>query len=622
MKDLPFAINHATLSPDGKMLVAVGDYNQAYFFTREIEGERVPQIPKPHNRLGAKDVDWVLTNVVSLHVSESTVGYFTTAWSPSGNLVAVGSEGGYITVLDRELLERRDVEDDEAIVAVVPGSRADVPSPYPGAIRSMVFSPEPWDLLCWAEDQGRVCIGDLRTGLKSMQVIQLEPEDEALERLVVEDVGRESEGEVVIAHLDELEEELMRRYGGGEGGEQAPPISSVNFATEYIETRRRQRAARQELAMRQEQRDTLRGLLDSDLQGLTTREHQILETLRTSRQREEARTSGGGSGSGSGRASSITYPTAELFGSNPRSSTRQSGSTSTATANGGTTTSSSSTRPINEILSAVQETLPTLSRIHASATPRPSDTAPTLPPIQFSVTRNSTSNLPRPTEGTSSSSRLPRIQRIPTTRDTGGGEEQPSADDEHRQEEDEENPWRTIEEHMLSPPARGPLFEGASRAPPLNPREEESQRARLSQLRQQRSDHRNSTWRPNTTNTERRGGGENPQRQAREAMILAATLAEARDSRIRGGGAETQEQRDMRLARGPEPMGIEGRYDALFRASMRGSSGMTGREGGVRTAGLAVSEDGAKLWVATEKGIFEVGLRVGGRMFWPSLEMR
>jgi WD40 repeat protein len=177
VKDLPFAINHATLSPDGKMLVAVGDFNQAYFFTREIL-EKVPQIPKPHNRLMSKDVDWVLTNVVTLHVSESTVGYFTTAWSPSGGLVAVGSEGGYITVLDRAMLEDADVEDDDAIVAVVAGSRADIPSPYPGAIRSMVFSPEPWDLLVWAEDQGRVCIGDLRTGLQSRQVICLEPEDE------------------------------------------------------------------------------------------------------------------------------------------------------------------------------------------------------------------------------------------------------------------------------------------------------------------------------------------------------------------------------------------------------------------------------------------------------------
>lgn len=628
-KDLPFAINHATLSPDGKMLVAVGDYNQAYFFTREIL-EKAPQIPKPHNRLGAKDVDWVLTNVVSLHMSESTMGYFTTAWSPNGGLVAVGSEAGYITVLDRELLERRDVEDDEAIVAVVAGSRADVPSPYPGAIRSMVFSPEPWDLLVWAEDQGRVCIGDLRTGLKSRQIIQLEPEDEGLERLVVEDVAvdaRENEGrdnEVAIARLDELEEEILRRYGEGSNptGEHAP-ISSVNFATEYIEARSRQRAARRELAARQEHRDTLRGLLDSDLQGLTTREHQILETLRTSRQREEARASGG-------TPTSITYPTAELFGSAPRPNRQAPPATS------------STTRPVNDILNSVQEGLPTLSRVHATSSRLGADAdVDALPPIQFSVAR-AMSNLPRPMEGSSARSRLPRIQQsaaaatpstIAANRDAEDARDRAERD---AADEDDENPWRTIEEHMMdtsSPAGRGPLFEGAARAPPLSAMEEASQRARLQQQVRTRERWRSTPGGSDTANRRTTTAEAEPnQRQAREAMVLAASLAEAREARLQRGG-ESVEQREARLARGPTPIPpvdtVSERYEALFRASLRGGfpwSGATyngGREGmGVRTAGLAISEDGSRVWCACERGIFEVKVRLRGRMSWPSLELR
>ncbi|CZT17659.1 uncharacterized protein RCC_03496 [Ramularia collo-cygni] len=616
VKDLPFAINHATLSPDGKMLVAVGDFNQAYFFTREIL-EKTPQIPKPHNRLGAKDVDWVLTNVVSLHVSESTMGYFTTAWSPNGRLVAVGSEGGYITVLDRDLLERRDVEDDDAVVAVVAGSRADVPSPYPGAIRSMVFSPEPWDLLVWAEDQGRVCIGDLRTGLKERQVIQLEPEDEALERLVVEDVTSEGrENEVVVARLDDLEEELLRRYeqGNTTTGEHAP-TSSVNFATEYIETRRRQRAARQELALRQDQRNELRGLLDTDSQGLTTREHQILETLRTSRQREEARASGG--------PSSINYPTAELFGSAPRPN-RQAPPSSTAT--------SSNPRPVNELL---QEALPTLARASSLRPVATTTTAEaevdTLPPIQFSVVR-AASNLPRATEGSSSTarSRLPRIQQATT----------PAAADD-----DDENPWRTIEEHMMdsaAPAGRGPLFEGAARAPAIpatTADEEASQRASSRELRIRErwrtmpsrggvngaTSMATSTRRP-TAAAASSSETETSQRQAREAILLAASLAEARENRLQR--AESLIARNPPVATGGrEPLDVIGeRYDALFRASLRtggfGFGGGMGRDGGVRTAGLAISEDGGRVWCACERGIFEVRVRLRGRMSWGATEMR
>lgn len=585
VKDLPFAINHATLSPDGKMLVAVGDLNQAYFFTREIL-DKAPQIPKPHNRLGAKDCDWRLTNVVSLHTSESTVGYFTTAWSPSGALVALGSEGGYITVLDRELLESRDVEDDDAIVAVVAGSRADVPSPYPGAIRSMVFSPEPWDLLCWAEDQGRVCIGDLRTGLKSRQVIHLEPESSELERLVVEDIGGvRAENGPVLQRLDDLEEDILRRYGGS--GEQwserqsaEPSISSVNFATEYIETRRRQRAARQELALREEQRDALRGMLDGDPQGLTEREQQILETLRTSRQREEARASGG-------PAANVTYTTPDLFGSAPRSTTR---STSGTTA---------STRPVNEFLNTVQESLPALERSHSTASPRaPSAPDASLAPM-FSVDRVISSLRQTPTQGSfSSPSRLPRIRQSVLARDPE--EHQPStttAEAENEDEDEEGSLWRSIEEHLLDaslPTARGPLFEGAGRAAPITTTTEDGESSRALRLREHI--------------------------RLREQVRL----------RERWRPSENATQSDRLISRQEtttEEQTIRERYEALMRAGglrMGLRMGFAAGEGeaGVRTAGLAISEDGGRLWIACESGIFEVRVGLRGRLSWGALEMR
>ncbi|EME79831.1 uncharacterized protein MYCFIDRAFT_212323 [Pseudocercospora fijiensis CIRAD86] len=61
-------------------------------------------------------------------------------------------------------------------------------------------------------------------------------------------------------------------------------------------------------------------------------------------------------------------------------------------------------------------------------------------------------------------------------------------------------------------------------------------------------------------------------------------------------------------------------YDALLRRTqMRGYSG---REVGVRTAGLAMNPDGRTLWAACEEGIFEIDVRTKARMFLPCCELR
>ena len=50
--------------------------------------------------------------------------------------------------------------------------------------------------------------------------------------------------------------------------------------------------------------------------------------------------------------------------------------------------------------------------------------------------------------------------------------------------------------------------------------------------------------------------------------------------------------------------------------------GSVGREIGVRTAGLAMSADGRTLWAACEEGVFEIEVRVKGRMVWGAMEPR
>ncbi|KAG9557712.1 hypothetical protein KCU71_g18470, partial [Aureobasidium melanogenum] len=192
--DLPFPMNHASISPDGTTLVAVGDSNQAFFYTRTLS-QPPPQIPKPHNRLNTSNVTWGLANIVHLRAGDPTAqpGYFTTAWSPNGSLAALGSEGGYITLFDMDAFAQCASDEAEAaIVATIPSTRPNIVAAlHPGAVRTMLFSPEPWDLLIWAEDQGRICIGDLRTGLKTKQVIELKPDEEGLKKIELEDIAAE-----------------------------------------------------------------------------------------------------------------------------------------------------------------------------------------------------------------------------------------------------------------------------------------------------------------------------------------------------------------------------------------------------------------------------------------------
>lgn len=522
--------------------------------------------------------------MVTLHVSspDATVGYFTSAWSPSGGLVAVGSEGGYITVIDAEILAGAEYEDDEAIVAVVPGSRADFPSPHPGAIRSMVFSPEPWDLLVWAEDQGRICIGDLRTGLKSKQMINLDPKDEVLRKLVFEDVPSEEP-----THLEDLEAELLRRYRNVPEN-----TSAVNFATEYIEARRRQRQQRQELATARSHTNTSgpRHTLDGDdPQGLTAREQQILETLRTSRQREEAR-------EGGHIPRSVNYTTPDMF------TNRSSSATSNA----------ESGRPISEILSSVQESFPELSRTHA-ASPRPSSShaaesngLPPLHALQDGIWGSSArSGIPRIGE----TSRLPRRRQSvvlnPPTSNSGSSasasngnvanREQSSTPGATSAEVDDENPWRSIEEQMSV--ARGPLFEGAARAQAGSPMPA-SDRVSPDSLQQELD------------------------AQRRIALAQSRARERWRTNRLANGGASSSavDRETLTMAQARRLANFPEGYEALRMRSV--ARGYSGREIGVRTAGLAMSPDGSMLWAACEAGIFEISMRRKGRMFYAALEPR
>lgn len=575
--DLPFAMNHATISPDGAMLVAVGDLNQAYFFSRQIH-ETPPQIPKPHNRLTSSCLGWKLTSVVPLHVSgpASTLGYFTTAWSPSSRLVALGSEGGYITVFEVDMLCDPNFEDEEAIVAVIPSSRPDAPTPHPGAVRSMLFSPDPWDLLIWAEDQGRVCISDLRTSLRRKQVVNLEPKDEKLHMAAYEDMP--SEASPVVPHglrsVESLEADLVRmhRRTSGSGN-----VAEINFATEYIEARARQREQREMASQRQQMNlstSGMRAAAEDDPQGLTAREQQILESLRTTRQREEARAPGQ-------TPRSVNYTTPDMF-INPDRSLPP------------TYAGAISTRPTSDTQAAVPDTFPELSRTNAQTSRPPSShgrshdaSTPASPPFQAMHPSGSRSN-------DSSASRLPRRQASVILSLPGGANAVTSGISSRRlespatvhsaEETEDDNPWRTVLRGQTTL-ARGALFNREERAQATSPRltdeelqiELSSERHRARLLARQRD-----RWRHGTATGPHPGVGS-----------MGTTL---------------------------RPANVQDGYEAVLRRTQL--RGFPSRDVGVRTAGLAMSPDGRTLWAACEEGIFQIEINVKSRMFWPSIEPR
>jgi hypothetical protein len=89
--DLHFQVNHATISPDGQVLVAVGDWQQAYFFERIPLDEDDSKVST--SKYASGHCTWELFNITDLHVPKaaSISSYFCTAWSSSGHLCAVVS---------------------------------------------------------------------------------------------------------------------------------------------------------------------------------------------------------------------------------------------------------------------------------------------------------------------------------------------------------------------------------------------------------------------------------------------------------------------------------------------------------------------------------------------------
>ncbi|KAL1393149.1 WD40-repeat-containing domain protein [Phyllosticta capitalensis] len=499
--DLPFAMNHASISPDGNYMVAVGDYHQAYFFQRTKQRQALPGKLNP--RVVSTPPGWTNICVAQLHVppSLSTTGYFTTAWSPSGHLCAVGSECGYITVFDVDLVKKCSYGED-AIVQVIRSTRPDTSS-GPGAVRTMCFAPQPWDLLIWSEDQGIVCVSDLRTGLLTRQALKLEPKEEGLDKIEAPLTDFES---AMASDNDSTRDHQTQRVSGTRTTDQS--LLFLEDAGIYAGP-----SARQNRAAGSSDR------LESDF---TAQESSILDAL-TRRNRELQRIAS--------IPRSINYPYTS------DSANRNDPSSEDFPALG--SSSSGLIRSTNRHENIINE-------LHRELL-RDSD-----PDTQGNHTRQSSAET-RNNGRTGSNSRLSALANNSGS-GSGNGSSNPSSTDA----------WRTIEAAMSrspAPPSSRPSATGQSalRQPDLL--------LEMSRLRQLA--------------------------RARERIRSMQNNMQVDEYGIRVG----------LLRRG----GTGGRYNPTF---------------GVRTAGLAMSSDGRKLFAGTEEGIFEFEIDVRNRKAWGAIQPR
>lgn len=170
--DLDDCVNRAIISPNGKVLVAIGDDPYMHIY------ERHSTLKSP------RGTGWVKCQKVQLQGqaqedSCESKGSFAAAFSPSGRYLAIGTQYGQISVYEARLLI---LPEQDPLLVSFTTSR---PNDKQGAVRAMEFSPEPYDLLAWTEHTSRFAIADLRRYFMSRQVIDTDSRAEGLERVIV-----------------------------------------------------------------------------------------------------------------------------------------------------------------------------------------------------------------------------------------------------------------------------------------------------------------------------------------------------------------------------------------------------------------------------------------------------
>lgn len=135
---LPDCVNRSVMSPSGEYLISLCD--DPYLYVHE----RKPKSKSRSDRTGGQNHEWGLSCRIQLQgqrVSDGSKmkGSFAACFSPSGNLLAVATQYGIISIFDMDR-----ITEPSSLRLTFTNSR---PEDEEGAVRDMAFSPLPFDLL-------------------------------------------------------------------------------------------------------------------------------------------------------------------------------------------------------------------------------------------------------------------------------------------------------------------------------------------------------------------------------------------------------------------------------------------------------------------------------------------
>lgn len=143
----PTAVNYASVSPDGRMMAAVGDSLDAYIYVLESGGWK-------------RQTTFPVANDAS----------FMASFSTAGDKLAIASQAGVLPIYDVRMLSANRSEDgvshasvaSAALLHTIKSSRRGSRRFPHVAVRSVQWSPSPLDLLLFTEENSRATLVDGR----------------------------------------------------------------------------------------------------------------------------------------------------------------------------------------------------------------------------------------------------------------------------------------------------------------------------------------------------------------------------------------------------------------------------------------------------------------------------
>ncbi|KFZ07770.1 hypothetical protein V502_09758 [Pseudogymnoascus sp. VKM F-4520 (FW-2644)] len=235
-------VNLGRISPDGSILIVVGDDPYMHVYKRSLESGSIKN---------EGEYSWTKCHTVQLpgqRIGDEGDMRGSFAGDFSDRYLAVGTQHGMIAVYETTHLIRPETPHP---IITFPTTR---PNTKAGAVRSLQFSPSsPYDLLAITEDGGRVIVADVRS-LNTRQVIDISAGDEGLEHVI----PTESTG-------DHLIDPHLQADLDGTGDE------STDFFDSFLDSQRR----------------TPPRLINHGTHQLTRDETAVLEALQIERRRRE-----------------------------------------------------------------------------------------------------------------------------------------------------------------------------------------------------------------------------------------------------------------------------------------------------------------------------------------------